>query len=275
MFFNLSIHDILGNMSFQVKTTYFEGPLELLLSLIEGKKLHVSEISLAEVTNEYLTYINPEENQTKNNYDTLTPLFQERSKFLNIASTLVLIKARSLLPSIVLTTEEEVSIDDLTERLRIYEIIKQHGELFSNQLQRYPVMYRGTPSKEKKQPIFSPHSSITQHYLLETLYEIFATLPTEHTLPEKSVKTTITLAQVMEKVTQAVHSGISYNLKEATDQYKSAATPREQREAKVYAVLSFLAILEMIKKAVINVEQSELFDDIIAHPYQELPIIES
>ena len=44
----------------------------------------------------------------------------------------------------------------------------------------------------------------------------------------------------------------------------------ERREAKVLAVLSFLAVLEMVKKAIVSVEQHNLFDDIVAHPYQEI-----
>lgn len=213
-------------MSFQIKTSYFEGPLELLLSLIEERKLHVSEISLAEVTNDYLSYINLIQDELEQ--DNVQNFIQERSKFLVIAATLVLIKTRSLLPTIELTNEEEESIDDLTERLKIYEIIKKYGELFGNSLNKYPVMYRGNPPKEKKQPIFSPHESITTSYLVEILQEIFTALPVEKKLPEKSVKTTITLTQVMEKVEQVIQSGISFSLRDATEKYKNASTQTEQ-----------------------------------------------
>ncbi len=122
-------------MSFQLKTSYFEGPLELLLDLIEGKKLHVSEISLAEVTEEYLNYLNlfseiPEEDE-RHKF-----MMLDRSQFIVVAATLILIKARSLLPTIELSEEETESIDDLTERLRLYEIVKRYGEMLHQQFSK-------------------------------------------------------------------------------------------------------------------------------------------
>ena len=74
----------------------------------------------------------------------------------------------------------------------------------------------------------------------------------------------------MNRVTQAVQSGITFSLRDATDRYKNASNQSERREAKVLAVLSFLAVLEMVKKAMVSVEQHNLFDDIVAHPYHEI-----
>jgi segregation and condensation protein A len=260
-------------MSFQLKTSYFEGPLELLLDLIESKKLHVSEISLAEVTNDYLSYINSFtdsleiENKESNDIE---QFLYDRSQFLTVAATLVLIKARSLLPVMELSPEETESIDDLTERLRLYEIIKKYGEILAKQLERKPTMYRGNPPKEKKIPVFAPHESLSSEILISVLGDLFTALPVTEKLIEKSVKTTITLAEVMDRVTQAVQSGITFSLRDATDRYKNASNQSERREAKVLAVLSFLAVLEMVKKAMVSVEQHNLFDDIVAHPYHEI-----
>lgn len=254
-------------MSFQLKTSYFEGPLELLLSLIEDKKLHVSEISLAQVTEEYLNYVQLLSSQE--GVDTEQKILLDRSQFISVAATLILIKARSLVPAIELSEEESESIDDLTERLRLYEIVKRYGELFAKQFAKKPTMYRGNPPKEKKAPQFTPHESLTVQSLVDVLGELCAALPVTEALPEKSVKVTYTLADVMEKVEKAISSGASFSLSNATDRYKNAETPAERREAKVFAVLSFLAVLEMVKKSMILVEQSEMFQDIVAHPYQE------
>ena len=257
-------------MSFQLKTSYFEGPLELLLSLIEEKKLHVSEITLAEVTEEYLNYLNVFSSEAYINEDQQKIILLDRSQFIVVAATLILIKARSLLPAIELTEEETESIDDLTERLRLYEIIKRYGELFGSQFSRKPSMYRGNPPKEKKVPQFTPHESLNSQVLVSALHDIFAALPVSESLPEKSVKTTVTLADVMHRVEQAISSGASFSLSAATDRYKNASTPAEKREAKVFAVLSFLAVLEMVKKSMVMVEQNEMFQDIVAHPYQSI-----
>jgi segregation and condensation protein A len=186
-------------MSFQLKTSYFEGPLELLLSLIEEKKLHISEISLAQVTEDYLNYINAISESSKTLLD--------RSQFVVVAATLILIKARSLVPTIELSQEETESIDDLTERLRLYEIVKRYGELFAKQFSKKPSMYRGNPPREKKVPVFTPHESLTIELIVATLHEVCAALPVVQSLPEKSVKVTITLADVMDRVQKAISSG--------------------------------------------------------------------
>jgi segregation and condensation protein A len=254
-------------MAFQLKTSYFEGPLELLLSLIEDKKLHVSEISLAEVTEDYLNYVN---NLSEDSEDSeiKKAFFQDRSQFVVVAATLILIKARSLLPTMELSEEESESIDDLTERLRLYEIIKRYGELLAKTIGNTPAMYRGNPPKAEKKVEFTPHESLTTKLLTDVLGELFAALPVIEKLQEKSVKTTITLEQVMERVQTALQSGALFSLRDATDQYKNANTPTEKREAKVFAVLSFLAVLEMVKKAQVMVVQSGTFDDIVVSNYQ-------
>ena len=100
--------------TYQVKTPIFEGPLDLLLNLIEKRKLFINEISLAEVTDDYLTYI---KNLPKISISDMTI-------FILIAATLILIKSKSLISNIELTEEEEGQIEDLERRLKIYQKIK-------------------------------------------------------------------------------------------------------------------------------------------------------
>jgi chromatin segregation and condensation protein Rec8/ScpA/Scc1 (kleisin family) len=72
----------------------------------------------------------------------------------------------------------------------------------------------------------------------------------------------------MQKVEKTLQSGTTIYMREMTDRYHNAVDPLEKREAKVFAVLSFLAILEMIKKAQVVVNQQELFQDIVVTPNQ-------
>ena len=90
-------------MSFTVKQQQFEGPLELLLDLIEKRKLFVSDIALAQVTDDYIAHIKS---------STEFPI-ADSAQFILVASTLLLIKSKSLLPSLDLTTEEQADIKDL------------------------------------------------------------------------------------------------------------------------------------------------------------------
>ncbi|MDE2172553.1 MAG: segregation/condensation protein A, partial [Patescibacteria group bacterium] len=104
-------------MTFTVKTQTFEGPLDLLLDLIEKRKFFISDISLAKVTDDFITHIKQFENMPMG----------ESAHFILVASTLLLIKSKSLLPELALSVEEQGDIRDLETRLKIYKRIKEAG----------------------------------------------------------------------------------------------------------------------------------------------------
>src|SRR5437868_2863344 len=100
----------MDKLNYSVKTAVFEGPLDLLLDLIEKRKLFVSDVSVSQVTDDFVSYIEGHEQ---------FPL-EESAEFIVVASTLMLIKSRSLLPSLPLTDDETASIEDLEARLKLY-----------------------------------------------------------------------------------------------------------------------------------------------------------
>ena len=100
--------------TYRVKTDAFEGPVELLLSLIEKRKLFINEVSLAGVTDEYLNFL---KGATAISIGSI-------ANFIVIAATLLLVKSKSLLPDFTLTSEEEESIGDLENRIRLYKIVR-------------------------------------------------------------------------------------------------------------------------------------------------------
>ena len=101
--------------SYTVKTGVFEGPLDLLLDLVTKRKLFVNDVSLSQVTDDFIKYLEGHEE---------FPL-GESAEFIVVASTLMLIKSRSLLPMIKRTDEEEESIQDLENRLVLYAKVKE------------------------------------------------------------------------------------------------------------------------------------------------------
>ena len=101
--------------SYTVKTAVFEGPLDLLLELVTKRKLFVNDVSLSQVTDDFISYIDKHEE---------FPI-GESAEFIVIASTLMLIKSRSLLPMLKLTEDEEESIHDLEDRLVLYAKVKE------------------------------------------------------------------------------------------------------------------------------------------------------
>ena len=118
--------------SYKVSTEIFEGPLDLLLSLIEKRRLHINDVSLSAIADDYLAYIEKlEEFPTK-----------DVAHFLVVASTLVFLKSRSLLPTITLSTEEERSIGDLEERLKLLARVRGLSVFVGKRFCKNTLFYR-------------------------------------------------------------------------------------------------------------------------------------
>ena len=97
-----------------LKTENFEGPVGLLLDLIERKKMPISEVSLAAISGQFLNYLKTFEKLP----------YADTASFIETASILMLIKSRSLLPQMEISEEERQSIEELEKRLDIYKFIR-------------------------------------------------------------------------------------------------------------------------------------------------------
>ena len=235
-------------MDYLVKYGEFEGPVHVLLELIQNRKMHVSEVSLAAVTEDFLKFVSDH-----------ALSHSEMSSFIVVASTLVLIKARSLLPQIELTDEEESSIGDLTERIRQYQVVQRYAELLAPMYLKNVSFERITKDTA---PVFAPDPQITSTGLSGLLESMLVAFPVLEKLPEKAVKVVVRLEEVIESLSKRISAGMAFTSRDMMDSYKNAADPTERRHAKVFAVVSFLAILELVKKGLGNVMQGNQFGDI-------------
>jgi segregation and condensation protein A len=233
--------DTINESQFKVKTEIFEGPLDLLLSLIEKRKLFINDISLSKVTDDYIEYV-------KN-----LPQFSipDSATFILIASTLLLIKSKSLLPVLNLTLEEEESIEDLERRLKEYQRIKDLS-LHVKELFGKNVIY---PKSQTRQidPVFSPEDGMTVQSLFASIKEVIKSIPKVEKLPQAVIKKVISLEEMIGNLTQRIQSSIRISFKEFSSTHKAE---------KVNVIVSFLAMLELVKQGIIDVTQHERFADI-------------
>lgn len=230
---------------FVVKQESFEGPLDLLLQLIEKRKLHVSDVSLSQVADDYINHVeNIEE----------FPM-EQSAHFVLVASTLLLIKSKTLLPTLQLTLEEEQSIDELEDRLKQYKRIKElsvHVEkMFGDRIMFSPE--RDAPAEV----LFTPSSEITKPGILESIKNMLKALPVKEKLAEVVVKKVISLEEAIESLTKRVQQSLKMNFQEF-----SKTNAKEQKEIKMNVVVSFLAMLELAKRGSIFVNQESHFGDI-------------
>ena len=226
---------------FKIKTEKFEGPIDLLIDLIEKRKLHISEISLAEVANEYIVYIENLEN---------LPL-DETAQFLVIASTLLLIKSRSLLPTLELSEEESASIKDLEHRLAIYQDIRIKTKLVEK-LFGETILFVAEDRKDHL-VVFSPSRDISLANLTEAMKRLITNLPKDEKLPTATVKKVISLEEVIKDLSSRIERHLKMSFKDF------AGFGKRDR---VEVVVSFLALLELVKQGLIAVRQHNHFADI-------------
>lgn len=236
----------MDNQKFQVKQESFEGPLDLLLNLIEKRKLHISEVSLAKVVDDYIAHIQKSENLS----------VAENSHFILIASTLTLIKSKALLPMLDLTEEEQSDIDDLEKRLKEYKKYKDLSLHIENMYGKNPMYV--SQKQVHIDPIFSPEKGMTVSSIREAIGRVLATLPKPEKMAETIVQKVISLEEMIDQLTDRV----TKSLKMSFSEFSGKNGKPLNKEEKVNVVVSFLAMLELVKQEIVSVVQDKDFGDI-------------
>ncbi len=237
---------------YNIKTSAFEGPFALLLNLVEERKLFINDVSLAEVTEDYLKYLN-----TLNKFNPMLT-----SSFLVVAATLILIKSKSLLPNLDLTSEEESDISSLEERLRLYELFTKLGLNIKNNFGRNIIF----PPLERKHDvlIFLPDAQITKESMMTFVENALGRIPKKIFLPEVEVKKVISIEEMIDKLTDRIKNSLKMNFKD----FAGRAVTKEER---VVVIVGFLAMLELVRQGILDAIQADGEEDIII---EKLEIIE-
>ena len=226
---------------YKVKFSKFEGPLDLLLRLIEEQKLDIAEVSLAKVADDYLEYVQREQNIS----------LEHLSEFISIAAKIILIKSRNILPTLEVTPEEEKEIKDLEEQLKLYREYKQISEKIDALLRKNNFAYSrdyllGVAN------IFSPPKNVNSFDLKKCYTKIIEQIILPEKIPEEAVRDILTLEDKISELQKTLLERIEISFSDLKASAKD----------KIEVIVSFLALLEMIKQRIITAEQHELFEDI-------------
>lgn len=226
--------------SFQIKTEAFEGPLELLLDLVEKRKLLINDISLAEVTDEYMARVSEMQELS----------LPGTTNFIALAATLLLIKSKSLLPVLSLTEEEEGSIEELEERLKLYKIYRDAGNIIGSVFGQ-EVLYERRYIPDKT-PLFSPDKYCSSDALLEAMGRVLTELPETIVTPRVQVKKAVSLDDMIARLHERVE-------KEAKLYFSQLVAGNGEKHT---MIVGFLAVLESVKQGSVLVSQINRFEDI-------------
>lgn len=243
-------------MSIQVKLEAFEGPLDLLLHLIEKNKVNIYDIPIVEITEQYMEYVNAMETRD----------MDVMSDFLVMAATLLKIKSQMLLPAPP-PEEGEEPVDpraELVEKLLEYKMYKYISfELKDKQLDASRLMFKEStiPDEVKAYKEDIDVSEILSDVTLNKLQDLFNDLVRKKEDRIDPVRSKF--GKIEKEDTNIYQIILDLQMYGLANRHFSFRKYMERRHTKTEMIVSFLGILELIKMGRIRISQEELFDDII------------
>ncbi len=245
---------ITDTTQFHIKQESFEGPIEVLLELIEKRKLFVNDISLASVTDDFISYI-----QNRGMHPEYV------ASFLSVAATLLLIKARSLLPNLELTTEESESITELERRVALYQIVSEASKWLSAKYGK-KICFEGSPRLSGV--VFAPDAKLLASDLPGLIFDVALKVPPPKPKQvEARVYKTISISEVINTLHERIERALSVNFSDIALQ----AEGTDQKEKKVYVIVSFLGMLELVRRGFVEAEQEGSFQNIRLQKQEQKP----
>jgi segregation and condensation protein A len=244
------MENLLGRqLNYTVRTSVYEGPLDLLLDLIERAELDIAAVSLASVTDQYLAYIKGLEQVNAD----------EISAFLVIAAKLLQIKSESLLPRPPARTSGDEDVGrSLVDQLKLYKRFKEIGGWLNARQQANLRTFLHVAPPPKVEPKLDL-SNVTLEKLVTAATEAFAKERNKQPLgviiapPRVTIREKIDLiAKVMKEVERA-----------------SFRTLLDPGASRLEIVVTFLAMLELVKRYRIHAHQEDLFSDIEINRMEE------
>ncbi len=224
---------------FKVTTAAFDGPLEALLNLIESRKLSISQVSMAEVCDLYLAYVEklPE-----------MPL-PETSQFILVASMLLLIKSRTLLPGLELSQDERESVEELEKRLARYAIYRAAARTLRKRWGTAPFLL---PRRAPERPIrFSPAEASVEN-IARAVQKLLQTLPSPEKMAQAAVAPVIALEEAISNLRTRLRGAVRTRFSELV----------KNTSDRVEMIVYFLAMLELVRSGSASATQDSLFSEI-------------
>lgn len=228
--------------SFSISTPFYEGPLELVLELIEKRKLLINDLALASITDDFIQHVRKQD---------IFPV-EETAHFIGVAAMLLLIKSKSLIPNFSLTEEEAEDVEDLTHRLAMYEKVREAARIINSIFEVNILFSSGTRPHQR---IFAPGEDMSAERLPEALLALLMRRKENAAirLPEARVRQTISIEEVMDRLATRIQSAFTLSFREF-----SAFDACEKENV----IVSFLALLELVKQGAVEAAQYDSFGDI-------------
>ena len=244
-------------MAVTFKLQDFEGPLDLLLYLIEKNKMNIYDIEISSITDQYMVYLD-EASEVE---------LDQMSDFIVMAATLLYIKSRMLLPkpNKVGEENEEDPREELVRKLLEYKKVKYVSEKLSEcQGESMQYCFRNKMAQMEVPDAPIPYDSILQDVSLKLLYDTFEQLMKQKEWDKKNKEERKIDQSILKKDTYTIEQKSSY-IREliALEGRTTFYSICHKDMPKIELIVTFMALLELIHKKEVLVEQAELTSDII------------
>ncbi|MFA6918777.1 MAG: ScpA family protein [Patescibacteria group bacterium] len=225
---------------YKIELEQFSGPLDLLLQLIEGQKLDISSVALADVTDQYLAYLDAHPNIPA----------QDLADFLVIATKLLVIKSRTLLPQV--EEDEDDMAGDLELQLKMYKEYLDASKKIEKIISEKHFCFTRERVAYNFEPSFSPPENVSVDNLRDVYLEIIKRVDYVVNLPQRVMERVVSLSEMVTHIRQKLTEF------QKTD-FRSMIT---HATCKADVVVCFMALLELIKSGEAIVDQGSIFDEI-------------
>jgi segregation and condensation protein A len=235
--------DVNASKPYEVKIESFQGPLDILLNLIEERKLDVTRISLAEVTNQFIKYVEAA---------AIPPGMV--ADFIAVAARLLLIKTKALLPFLVLSEEEEEELIDLELRLKVLQMFREKGKWLRKREKQLHIS-AGRDSFNFVSVAFYPPNNIAQadlHAAFKRIVEDFRVFFEKQHYAGATLGKVVSLEERIRDLMKEVEQAIDKSFRQILGDKKE----------KMEIIVTFLAMLQLIKDRLIEADQKDIFGEI-------------
>lgn len=250
-------------LSYQVQLPVFEGPLDLLLHLIQREQLDITTIALAKVTDQYLSYLAVRKATTLDSPEAQERVSDELAAFLAVAARLLLIKSRALLPRPPSETDDaEDEGEDLVEQLRLYRRFKEMAQYLQERDKEALHMFARTLPPGAQVEGWQPKLDLSGTTIDDLTCALYALLQeAQEQAPE--LGTLVHTVTIEDRISQ-----IRTTLK--LQPQVTFASLLNDTHSRVEIIVTFLALLEMIRHHQVSVHQERLFGPIVIQAEADL-----
>ncbi|MDD3711453.1 MAG: segregation/condensation protein A [Patescibacteria group bacterium] len=232
----------------------FQGPLSLLLQIIEREELDITSVNLAKIADEYLEHV-----KSSNNI-----LPEAMADFLLLATKLLYIKSKALLPYLF-SEEDQVELEDLENKLKMYKEFIELSSKIQKIIGRHKFsFFRALPKSGKRRDIlgasFFPPQNVNPSILQDEFLKVLQKIEIwEEKLEKKIISAEISIDERITFIKEIIAQKIKINFTKII----------QEASSRLEIIVNFLAVLELAKQREIIFDQDDLFGEIFLSAYQE------